>query len=206
MRCQTKSCRDRWHSQEVLLVWTESQETVADSCFVCHSLVGMPLHATQWWPNFTFYLPSKDASIHMVNEFLLLQNLSSFMFFIMSANTIIYWVYMLNENGDNPHPWHNHILILIGSVTFSQIVIHTYPCIYIHIYIYIYTCAWNHARARACVCVCVCVYNCIYDCIYSGYQLLTTFHSSSSSSLPYASIKTKMMLVVDFCLLFSMMM
>jgi len=60
---------------------------------------------------------------------------------------------MLNKNGDNPHPWHNHILILIGSVTFSQIMIYTYA--YIHIYM--------------CVCVCVCVFNCIYDCIYSGY-------------------------------------
>jgi len=40
---------------------------------------------------------------------------------------------MLNKNGDNPHPWHNHILILIGSVTFSQIMIYTYA--YIHIYV-----------------------------------------------------------------------
>jgi len=32
---------------------------------------------------FSFYLPSK---LHMIDDFLLLQNLKSFMFFVMSAN------------------------------------------------------------------------------------------------------------------------
>ena len=38
------------------------------------SHVGMPLHATQWWPNFTFYLPSKAASIHMISCYFKISN------------------------------------------------------------------------------------------------------------------------------------
>jgi hypothetical protein len=82
---------------------------------------------------------------------------------------------MLNKNRDNPHTWHNHILILIGSVTFSQIMIYTYA--YIHIFVY----------------MCIIVFMIAFIQVINN----STFHSSSLSSLPYASIKTKITLVID---------
>jgi hypothetical protein len=99
----------------------------------------------------------------MIDDFLLLQNLKSFMFFVMSANTIISWVYMLKMETTHTSLAQSHINFNWFNHIFSDNDIYIYLCVCVCVYVcmYVYMCV--------CVCVCVCVCNCIYDCIHSGY-------------------------------------